>query len=55
MVDWTGLVLIVGLVVSGFMLVRSMEAGQSVLTVRFFAVVSIVLMVAFILHIARSW
>ena len=54
-VDWIGLVLIIGLIGSGIFMVHSMERGRSLLQVRFAAVVSIIFMVAFLVHALGGW
>ena len=54
MVDLVGLVLVLGLIASGGFLIHSMEVARSVSRVRLAAVLSIVFMIAFMVHITRG-
>jgi hypothetical protein len=50
MADLVGLALIVGLILAGAFLVHSMSVTRSLIRVRVAALVSIVLMIAFMVH-----
>lgn len=48
--EWIGLVLIIGLIVSGVYLVHSMTVTRSLVRVRVAAIVSLVFMIAFMAY-----
>ena len=54
MVDWYGLALIAGLIFSGAYMVHSMTVTRSIVRVRVTALVGIVLMMLFMLHVGSG-
>jgi hypothetical protein len=53
-VDWYGLALISGLIASGIYMVHSMTVTKSIVRVRASALVGIVLMMLFMLHVGSG-
>ena len=53
-VDWYGLALIVGLITSGVYMVHSMTVSRSIVRVRVSALVGIVMMMLFMLHVGSG-